>query len=265
MTKGLGQKPNSRKTVTVTASPMCRVVLRAEIESATGKIVTNTTSLSESGACLATELPVDVGAELRFQLSFPGLLEPRGYTGRVLEVHAADGYGMSRAIEIGFVFRADEERRSIADLVERVRESGVFRAAPAAAAREYRVLLVEDNGLIRDMFAYGVDKYFRKNDSSVIVDFADDAETAWEMLRAATYDLAIVDYYLPQSTGAQLVTRMRRDTALHAVPVVAISVGGAAARDASLMAGADLFLDKPIVLRDLFNTLARLTLREQAK
>src|ERR1022692_1256889 len=118
-----------------------------------------------------------------------------------------------------------------------------LRAAPALR-REYRVLLVEDNGLIRDMFAYGVDKYFRKNASSVVVDFADDAETAWEMLHASPYDLAIVDYYLPQSTGAQLVTRMRRDAALHGVPVVAISVGGAAARDASLEAGADLFLDK---------------------
>ena len=57
-------------------------------------------------------------------------------------MHAADGYGMARVIEVEFVFRADDERRSIADLVERVRESGVFRAAPAVR-RDYRVLLVE--------------------------------------------------------------------------------------------------------------------------
>jgi CheY-like chemotaxis protein len=241
---------------------MCRVVLRAEIESATGKIVTNTTSLSESTALLATELDLSVGSEVCFELSFPGLLEPRRYSGRVIDVHAADGYGMARAVEVGFNFRADDERRSIADLVDRVRESGVFRAAPASH-REYRVLLVEDNELIRDMFAYGVDKYFRKNERTVHVDFADDAEAAWTKLQAATYDLAIIDYYLPQSTGAQLVSRMRRDATLHAVPVVAISVGGAVAREASLEAGADLFLDKPVVLRDLFTTLARLTLREQ--
>ena len=241
---------------------MCRVVLRAEIESAKGSIVTNTTSLSESSALLTTELALEVGTELRFQLSFPGLLEPRSYSGRVLQVHAADGYGMSRLVEVGFSFRGEEERQSIADLVDRVRESGVFRAAPSTR-HDYRVLLVEDNELIRDMFVYGVDKYFRTNASSVVVDLADDAEAAWEMLRASSYDLAIIDYYLPQSTGAQLVTRMRRDATLHAVPVVAISVGGAAAREASLEAGADLFLDKPIVLRDLFTTLARLTTREQ--
>ena len=145
---------------------MCRVVLRAEIESQTGRIVTNTTSLSETSALLATELAVEVGAEVAFQLSFPGLLEPRGYTGRVLEVHAADGYGMARVIEVQLSFRADEERRSIADIVERVRESGTFRTA-RVAQRDYRVLLVEDNGLIRDMFAYGVDRYFRGNASSV--------------------------------------------------------------------------------------------------
>jgi CheY-like chemotaxis protein len=243
---------------------MCRVVLRAEIDGKSGKVVTNTTSLSESAALLATDLDVEVGAEVSFQLSFPGLLEPKSYTGRVLEVHAADGYGMSRAIEVGFSFRCDEERAAIRDLVERVRESGVFRAAPSSD-RDYRVLLVEDNELIRDMFAYGVDKYFRKTERSVVVDFADDAEGAWDKLRAHTYDLAIIDYYLPHSTGAQLVTRMRRDEVLHGVPVVAISVGGATAREASLEAGADLFLDKPIVLRDLFTTLARLTLREPLK
>jgi CheY-like chemotaxis protein len=264
MTNRLGEFDNSESNAIVNAPSMCRVVLRAEIESPKGGVVTNTTSLSESSALLASELVVEVGTEVKFQLSFPGLLEPRSYTGRVVQVHAADGYGMSRSIEVGFTFRGDEERQSIADLVERVRESGVFRAASPATRHDYRVLLVEDNELIRDMFAYGVDKYFRTNASSVVVDLADDAEGAWEMLRASTYDLAIVDYYLPQSTGAQLVTRMRRDASLHGVPVVAISVGGAAAREASLEAGADLFLDKPIVLRDLFTTLARLTLREQA-
>jgi CheY-like chemotaxis protein len=243
---------------------MCRVVLRAEIESGTARIVTNTTALSESSVMLATELRSEVGSEVQFQLSFPGLVEARRYAGRVLKIHAADGHGIARVLEIAFSFRDDDERRSVGQIVERVRESGVMRAAAPSGQGTYKVLLVEDNGLIREMFAYGVDKYFRKNDATVHVDFADDAESAWDMLRAARYDLAIVDYFLPLSTGAQLVARMRRDETLHSVPVVAISVGGASAREASLEAGADLFLDKPIVLRDLFTTLARLTVREIA-
>jgi len=243
---------------------MCRVVLRAEIESDAGSVVTNTTALSESSVMLATELRASEGAVLRFQLSFPGLVEPRRYEGRVLRVHAAEGHGFARVLEVTFSFRDDDERRGVCAIVDRVRESGVFRAAAPAEHRPYKVLLVEDNGFIREMFAYGVDKYFRKNDATVCVDFADDAEAAWEMLQTTTYDLAIVDYFLPLSTGAQLVARMRRDAALHGLPVVAISVGGAKAREASLEAGADLFLDKPIVLRDLFTTLARLTSKESA-
>ena len=49
------------------------------------------------------------------------------------------------------------------------------------------------------------------------------------------------------------------------MPIVAISVGGAEARQASIAAGADLFLDKPLVMRDLFTTLDLLTLREAAR
>ncbi len=245
----------------MSASSLCRVVLRAEIEGDGSRAIANTTALSESSVVLATDLNVGVGSLVKLELSFPGLLKPRSYEGRVTEIHAADGPGLGRAVEVGFAFGDDEERQSIADIVDRVRESGVFRAAvPTRDA--YAVLLVEDNGLIREMFAYGVDKYFKQTEASVRVDFADDAETAWGMLHEKRYDLAIVDYFLPQSTGAQLVSRMRRDAALHGIPVVAISVGGVAAREASLGAGADLFLDKPIVLRDLFRTLARLTSRE---
>ncbi len=241
------------------ASGMYQVVLRAQIEWPSGPIVTNTTALSESSVLLATDIECDVGEILAFQLSFPGLLEPQSFLAEVLCVWAADGPDMGQVLELRFEFRDEEERRYIVDIVARVRESGVFRATPAHDTGEYRVLLVEDNGVIRDLFAYGVDKYFRKNCASVRVDFADDMESAWEMFLRTPYDLAIVDYFLPFMTGADLVGRMRRHPELHRVPVIAISVGGEAAREACLQAGADLFLDKPIVLRDLFATLARLT------
>jgi len=244
----------------MSASGMYQVVLRAQIESESGPVVTNTTALSESSVLLATEFACDVGRKLLFQLSFPGLLEPQGFAGRVVDVRTIDEPEPLRVVELRFEFRAEKERRYIADLVERVRDSGVFRAAPAHTGEpEYRVLLVEDNPVIVQLFSYGVDKYFRQKAATVRVDFAEDTEIAWEMFRGVTYDLAIVDHFLPLSTGASLIARMRRHPTLQSVPVIAISVGGAAAREACLQAGADLFLDKPIVLRDLFTTLARLT------
>jgi CheY-like chemotaxis protein len=51
---------------------------------------------------------------------------------------------------------------------------------------------------------------------------------------------------------------MRSEPRLAEMPVVAMSVGGSEARAATLAAGADLFLDKPLVLKDLFSTLERL-------
>jgi DNA-binding response OmpR family regulator len=62
--------------------------------------------------------------------------------------------------------------------------------------------------------------------------------------------------------GSDLVARMRRTAALAHVPVVVMSVGSKEARAASIAAGADLFLDKPVAMRDLLETLEQLAGRE---
>ena len=123
----------------------------------------------------------------------------------------------------------------------------------------FRVLLVEDNAFIRDMFAYGMARYFQRKASVLELEHVGDAASAWDKLSSGPFDLLIVDYYLPVEDGATLIARLRREPRWAAVPVVAMSVGGKDAREASLSAGADLFLDKPVVLRDLFQTLEMLS------
>src|SRR5262249_36964132 len=91
------------------------------------------------------------------------------------------------------------------------------------------------------------------------LDVVGDAEGAWGMLRMKQYDLAIIDHFLPLQSGAELIAKMRSSLEHRAISIVAISIGGSDARERSMSAGADLFLDKPIVLRDLFSTLDRLT------
>lgn len=135
------------------------------------------------------------------------------------------------------------------------------RAAPATAKRTYRVLLVEDNAFIGDMFAYGISKFFAQRSGRVSFDHAGDASSAREKLESVLYDLVIVDYYLPSEDGAAFIARLRRDPRFAKAPIVAISVGGRDAREATMSAGADLFLDKPVVLRDLFQTLQVLSQR----
>jgi CheY-like chemotaxis protein len=125
------------------------------------------------------------------------------------------------------------------------------------------VLLVEDSHFIRDMFAYGMARSLR-SPGAISIDHADDAECAWQRLGAAAYDLVIVDYFLPAADGASLIARIRADPRTAQLPVVAISVGGRVARHATLAAGADLYLDKPLVFRDLLHTLRVLAQRESA-
>jgi DNA-binding response OmpR family regulator len=242
----------------------CPLVLRAEIvarESA-GPIVTNTLSLSDERAWVASDSLETLGSEVLVRLSFPELLAPISLRARIDEVRSASGLGAPRAVALRFAFASDSERRQVAALYARA--SSELSANELMALR-YRILLVEDNSMIQDMFAYGANKYSLS--ATIAIDLADDAELAWQMLAdtrttGAPYDLAIIDYFLPTSDGAALIARMRRDPTFAHVPVVAISVGGADARSATLGAGADMFLDKPIVIRDLFSTLARLTAHE---
>ena len=242
------------------------LVLRAEIiaRQSAEPIVTNTLSLSDQRAWVASDSLEGPGSEVLVRLSFPALLDPISLHARIVEAREASGLGAPRAVALRFLFASTSDRRQIEALYARA--SGAV-SSEAPAGMRYRILLVEDSSMIREMFAYGVDRYFRTKSATVAIDLADNAERAWEMLAdaratGAPYDLAIVDYFLPDSDGAALVARMRCDKAFARIPVIAISVGGADARRATLGAGADMFLDKPIVIRDLFSTLARLTAQE---
>jgi DNA-binding response OmpR family regulator len=246
----------------------CPLVLQAEIiaRPSEGPIVTNTLSLSDQCVWVASDSLEAFGGEVLVRLSFPGLLPPISLHARIDEVREASGLGAPRAAALRFVLASESERRHVAAMCAIARDTE-SRAAPSAM--RYRILLVEDNSLIREMFAHGLNAYFPAKNAPVSLDLADNAERAWQLLAdtrttGAPYDLVIVDYFLPASDGAALVARMRSDKALKQVPVIAISVGGADARRATLAVGADMFLDKPIVIRDLFATLARLTTHEGA-
>ena len=61
--------------------------------------------------------------------------------------------------------------------------------------------------------------------------------------------------YVRDETGASFITTLRHHGTFRRMPIVGMSVGGNQVRTAMLEAGADLFLHKPIVLKDLFCTL----------
>jgi CheY-like chemotaxis protein len=238
---------------------MRRLLLRAETVHLGRRLVTHTTEVGEKAVTLEVPEPPAIGTTLTLTLSFPRLVGPFGITVRVTEVRQESGPGAAATICCDVVEASDEGRAFMASLGEE--------ASPGAdrMARAYRCLLVEDNNFIRDLFAYGLDRYKQSRGAPVSLSLAGDVEQAWETLAGSEFDMAIVDFYLPTLSGSTLIERVRATPRLAGMPIVAISVGGAEAREASLAAGADLFLDKPLVMRDLFTTLDLLTLREVAR
>jgi CheY-like chemotaxis protein len=225
--------------------------------------VTHTLDVGPDAFSVALDDPLEMGAGVRVALSFPRLVEEFAVDARVVERLAPEGFGEPPAFRLEILHMSETARERLTEVLAMdahlARESGRMRTLPKQDG--YRFLLVEDNAFIRDLFAYAMHKYFRNRRADVRLGMAADGEEAWRMLGEETYDMAIVDYYLPVLSGSQLIERMRAEPRYATLPVVAISVGGPDAREATLCAGADIFLDKPIVIRDLFSTLDRLTLK----
>lgn len=68
--------------------------------------------------------------------------------------------------------------------------------------------------------------------------------------------IAIIDLKMPEMGGQRLITMMRADKALAAIPILAVS-----AHSDGPVKGADRFLRKPFHLKDLMRTIHELLLQ----
>jgi CheY-like chemotaxis protein len=126
-------------------------------------------------------------------------------------------------------------------------------AAVASGGR--RVLVVEDNPHVHEMYRYAL----RKHDPSIALEHAPDGRDALlRLAEAPRVDLVLCDLFMPVLDGFALVARMREDPALARIPVIVISAGGAEARERALELGVDVYLQKPVQLTDVVNTLRTL-------
>lgn len=229
-----------------------RFILRAELAAPARKdLVTYGYELTPSSIFVVSDWRLPAGEAVRLRLSFPRVLAPVDLVARVAATTDAGAPGELAGMRLEF----DQPVPELVDLLAKLATGELATAAP------YKVLLVEDNRLIRDVFAHGFATFFRRT-GEFVVEHAASAEAAWQQLVAARdagapFDLAIVDHMLPAENGAQLIARVRGadDPRIGHLPIVAISVGGRDARDATIAAGADLFIDKPLVFKDLFSTL----------
>lgn len=235
------------------------VTLFVEYEGADDLVGDFTENLSTGGTFVATNRTLPIGTRVQLVLSFPGLLEPIAIEG-VVRWTRADGDlgddGQPADGGAGIEFEPGAGRDALQAVVERIRDRD-----PKTVSRLFRVLVVEDNRHVAALIQEGLRGSTRRDFGggvSFVFRNAEDGRAAVEILRKETFDALIIDVYLPILDGPKVIAQARSELNLTDLPIIAVSAGGDAARRSALAAGANIFLDKPMRLRQVIDTIQRL-------
>lgn len=231
------------------------VTLFVEYEGADDLLGDYTENLSSGGTFVATNRELPIGTQITLVLGFPGLVEPITVQGTVRWTRShIDGAGDEAGC--GIQFAPGPARDQLATMIEKIRVGD-----PKTVSRIVKVLVVEDNRHVAQLIQDGL-KGSSKRDFGGGVSFAvhnaEDGRAAIETLRREQFDALIIDVYLPIIDGAKVISTARSELQLLSLPIIAVSAGGDSARKSALAAGANIFIDKPMRLRQVIETIQRL-------
>jgi DNA-binding response OmpR family regulator len=119
------------------------------------------------------------------------------------------------------------------------------------------VLVAEDDNGLGEVLGRGL------RERGYVVDLVPDGETALRYLKAYEYEVAVLDWRMPQVSGLEVVQRLRRTRS--SVPVLMLTARDTPAdRVTGLDAGADDYLVKPFDFSELLARLRALQRRSPA-
>lgn len=249
----MGDQPFQEKR----RSERTELLLKVEYSKQENLLADYLTDLSNGGLFVRTEVPFEMGQRISFTLSFPGLLEPIDLCGIVRwRRPKSPSPETPPGVGVEFEFVDDLQRETVARVVERLQRESC--ASPVESRQgPFRVLVVEDNQFVHDLFRHAIKKFHRGLGDPRLLEVvsAFNGHEALQKFESLHVDLAIVDHFLPVMSGAELIKRVRSDERLRDIPVLVVSTGGDTVREEALNAGADLYLDKPVLLKQLLATL----------
>ena len=214
-----------------------------------------TENLSHTGLFVQTSQAFSRGEDVRLALSFPGLLDPVEVAGTVAWVRPASP---DHPGGVGVRVEREQDRRKLGEILS---AAGADSHASHAEPEGYRVLIVEDNPHIIEMYSYVLKKLASGELHGKVpleVHFAPDGHHALLMLREGRFNLVMTDLYMPVMDGFALVERIREEEALRTIPIIAISAGGKEAQDRAMQLGVDIYLRKPVRFVEVLETVKQL-------
>ncbi|ACL67673.1 response regulator receiver modulated PilZ sensor protein [Anaeromyxobacter dehalogenans 2CP-1] len=233
--------------------PRVPLVLRVEYPGVPSAVRDATENLSAGGLFIRTERELDPGTRIPLQISFPGLLAPFEVEVEVVRRRPPGEAGPAGvAVQIPPDRAAD--RQKLAQLAE------TARSARGRTRGGYRVLVVEDNPHVVEMYEYALRRLRSGSDAlDVSVEFATNGQQALERLAAPpAVDLVLTDLFMPVMDGFALIERIRADPRLSELPIMVISAGAADARTRAIDLGVDVYLQKPVQFVDVMSTVRTL-------
>jgi len=209
-------------------------------------------NLSAGGLFIRSDRVLAAGERVPLQLSFPSLLDPFEIEVEVVWCRGAGPEGPA-GVAVRLPEGREADRSKLSALVTRW-----LSATPSA--REYRVLLVEDNPNVVEMYEWALRKARTPSGRPEIqVEYAPNGLAALSrMSRPPRIDLVLTDLFMPVMDGFTLVERLRSDPAFSELPIMVVSAGGARARERAIQLGIDIFLYKPVQIGDVMNTVRAL-------
>ncbi len=237
------------------------VTLFVEYEGADDLVGDYTENLSSGGTFVATNREIPIGQQIKLVLSFPGLLEPIAIEGTVRWTRGnnpgvGDVVPEGEEAGAGIQFHPGPARDQLASVIDKIRARD-----PKTVSRLFHLLVVEDNRHVAQLINDGLKGSARREFAggvSFSVRNAEDGREAIDILRKEKFDALIVDIYLPIVDGAKVISTARGELGLANLPIIAVSAGGDNARKSALDAGANIFLDKPMRLRQVIETIQKL-------